>query len=231
MKKRVIKDTEERLLSQTEVSDGVLDSARAELEELRRDMVSKGGAASPVPASVASSGRGAATQTVSRRVAVIAAACLLVAVAVVLIIIFAMPKSNFSNEPVYVLSELEEREIGSVAQYNAEYGTDYLCASGGVQGCAYSDGSRDVLLKEGFAYDGSDCLLYVLTDASGNSVDILQSFYQCAALVEVEGNEVYYDAYTCGLAYFYGAGSAYFLSVEEGGYELLLGVLGYLIVG
>ncbi len=236
MKKREIKEVEERLLSQTEVPDRVLDSARAELEDMRRENIwqkeRQTGRRVGAPVGAAGAHGGAAAQTVSRRrIAVIAAACLVVVAAVVIVVAVAIPKSNFSNQPLYSLSELEAREISSVAQYNEEKGTQYLCANEGVtQSYAYSDGSRDVLLSESFSFGDSGCTLYVLTDSSDKSVDILQPFYDCAATAEVSGTEVCYDGDSCNSAYFYSGGSAYFLSVDEGGYELLFDVLQYIIV-
>lgn len=232
MKKREIKDIEERLLSKTDVPDGVLDSARAELDGLRYEGEHSGRAITSAPASGVNGGRGAAAQAVSRRrIAVIAvAACLLVVVAVVLIVVFTLPKSKLGEEPLYAFAELEEREIGSVAEYNVEYGTEYLCAEeGATQGYAYSDGSRDVLLSESFSYGGSDCVLYVLTDSYDNRVDILQPFYDCIATATAGGIEVYYDGDAFAAAYFYSGSAAYFISLEGGGFELLFGALEYLI--
>lgn len=232
MKKREIKQTEEQLLSHIEVSDSVLDRARAELEAMQKEKKERGRTVSPIPVAAGAQGQGGtATQVISRRrIIVIAAACVLIAAAILLTIFLILPKKNFGPEPLYTLSELERRDIDSIAEYNVEYGTAYIGASGGVtNGFVYSDEVRDVLLIENFVYDNNGCTLYVLTDAYDKSVDILQPFYSCQDTMTVNDQEVFYESRSLDSAYFYLDGTAYFLSLEVRGQEMLQSILEYLI--
>lgn len=232
MKKREIKKTEEQLLSPIEVSDSVLDQARAELEKMQTEKKEERRTVAPIFAAAGAQGQGGTvTQVVSRRrIIVIAAVCVLIAAAVILTIFFLQPKNNFSEEPTYTLSELEQRDIVGIEQYNVEYDTDYIGASDGVTACyVYADEARDVLLVENFTYNGNGCALYVLTDAYDKSVDILQPFYACQSTMTVNGQEVNYESDTFDYAYFYRGDAAYFLSVAESGQETLQSILEYLI--
>lgn len=232
MKKREIKQTEEQLLSHIEVSDSVLDRARAELEEMQKEKKERGRTVSPIPATISAQGQGGtATQVLSRRsIIIIAAACVLIAAAIILTIFFMLPKKNFGTESLYTLSELERRDIDSIEEYNIEYGTAYIGASGGISnGFVYSDKARDVLLVENFVYDNHGCTLYVLTDAYDKSVDILQPFYGCQDTMTVNDQEVFYERSSLDSAYFYLDGTAYFLSLEVSEQEMLRSVLEYLL--
>ena len=163
-----------------------------------------------------------------RGVTIAAVACIILA-AIFFVVFFSRQRDLVSDESVFKLVELEEREIISISQYNIENGTSYLCAEEDVSdGLAYSDGSRDVLLTENFYYSGVDCVLYVLTDASDKSVDVLSPFYDCFNTMQVDEREVFYDDLTLSLAYFHDGETKYFLSLEVGGKEALSAVLKYL---
>ena len=193
MKKREIEKTENLLLSQIEVSDGVLDKARAELAERQEKTES-----SPVK---------------RKKYIAAAVACALVCVILVPVIYFSAPSNNGGSEPVYRLEELDRREIPSIGGYNDEYAAHYYRYPEATETAyAYSYGGKDILLAETFSYRSEECVWYVLTDTA-DSVDILQDFYGCTATETVNGFQIYYDL-AAGKAYFAEDGSAYFLSAR-----------------
>ncbi|MGM9646475.1 MAG: hypothetical protein ACI3XS_07285 [Eubacteriales bacterium] len=227
MKKKDIKKTEEQLLSYIEVPDSVLDCARAELNEVRQEKEER--IYVPVSGNSQSYG-GAAARAIPLRGIMIAALCLVVAAAITLTVIFTLPKSNFSDAPVYILSELKQREIYSVALYNDEHGTVYLGAANGItQAEAYSDGVRDVMLKENFTFGETSCVWYVLTDSSDKSVDVLTPFFLCEDVMTIQEQQVFYDGNNYTSAYFYHGDATYFLATDDGEQEFLIAVLETLI--
>lgn len=230
MNKRERKQAEERLFSAVEVPDRVLDAARAELEAGGQNRCEERRGAAAAQGAPAAAEGGAAVRAVPRaRVWVIAAALLLAVVAAVLLVLCMLPQRNSGSAPAYALAQLQEREIGSVSAYNAQSGTAYLGAADGADGLAYSDGVRDVLLCERFSAAGADCLLYVLTDASGSSVDVLEPFYGLQDVMMVAGQEVFYDEGAPTSARFSRGGAGYFLTVQGG--AALADIVGSLLGG
>lgn len=236
MKRNDEKTIEKALLENIEVPDGVLDAAMRELKA--ENAVTAGqanGISSAAPAYAYEKAEETKAGVLSRGkkarlLAAVPALAVTIIVLAVLVVFFSLPRTSYSNQPAYSLSSLEKRNTGPISSYNEENGTAYLCFENAEDGYAYADGGTDILLSENFSLDGAECVLYVLTDASGPGVDILDDFYDaCASADAVGGTEIFFDGETFALSYFYREDAVYFLSVSPGEETMLFSLLDILL--
>ncbi len=222
MRKKDLEKLNAALSEQADVPDGVLDKARAELQ--RRQAVSSAPSPSFAQPEKRRGARAGGVLVANRGAVVFGCACAAVMLCLAIALVFLSRGGEFYGGKSYRLADLSASEISSVADYNAENGTDYLCLTSAPSSAAlYADGDTPVLFEERFTYGGTECVWYVLVDQR-DAVDVLSPFEDLSAQADINGYTVYYASAAEGqYAELYGGESRYclFAQTDDAG-ELLV---------